>query len=134
MTHVYLQWHNPTNQADKGQALLVLPCTIGRAPDNDVVLPEANGGVSRHHAQLFSDWRGLGIADLHSSNGTLVNGRFIHQTTLTPNDHIQIGRYLLHLQTTIRCADDNCRRFISSHALTCPWCGHFQADVITRIG
>ena len=46
---------------------------IGRAPENDVVLPDAN--VSRQHLVLWTTPRGAFLRDLGSQNGTFINGR-----------------------------------------------------------
>jgi predicted component of type VI protein secretion system len=46
--------------------------TIGRAPDNDLVLNYPN--LSRRHAVIESSGGGVRIADCGSQNGTLVNG------------------------------------------------------------
>jgi len=48
---------------------------IGRAPENDVVLPDPN--VSRQHLVVWSTPRGAFVRDLGSQNGTYLNGRRI---------------------------------------------------------
>jgi len=45
---------------------------VGRAPDNDIVLPASD--VSRHHARIEPDDLGAWVHDLGSANGTMVNG------------------------------------------------------------
>ena len=45
--------------------------TIGRLPDNDVVIPLDM--VSGHHARLERDGSGVFLVDLGSSNGTSLN-------------------------------------------------------------
>ncbi|MCU0722235.1 MAG: FHA domain-containing protein, partial [Planctomycetes bacterium] len=66
---------------------------IGRAPDNDVILPV--GMVSRKHARI--EWRDTGffILDLESHNGTFVNGNRIQDHHLANGDQVKIGPYLL---------------------------------------
>lgn len=63
--------------------------TIGRAPDNDVVLevPE----VSRHHARLEYHDGTFEIVDLGSTNGTLVNGVAVTRTPLSDGDELTLG-------------------------------------------
>lgn len=67
--------------------------TIGRAPDNGLVLAE--GGASRHHALIRARDRSLVLADLGSTNGTRVNGLRITETALGDGDRIEIGGTLL---------------------------------------
>ena len=78
---------------------------IGRASGNDLVL--ADLGVSRHHAELRnSDGGTYEITDLHSHNGTFVNGERISNATVTERDIIAIGR------ATFRLVGDELREFI----------------------
>ncbi len=65
---------------------------IGRQPDNDIVLSHPT--VSRKHARvIWNDQVGKHlIEDLHSTNGTFVNGkRVVRPILLRPGDTIQIG-------------------------------------------
>ncbi len=73
--------------------------TIGRTPDNDLSLPDTL--VSRHHAELRLEPEGLTLTDLHSSNGTFVEGARLapNQPRLLSNGaHFQIGPFLLTYQ------------------------------------
>ena len=45
---------------------------IGKAPDNDLVLPDDT--VSRHHCELVRSKGGIHVKDLGSTNGTRVQG------------------------------------------------------------
>ena len=64
---------------------------IGRTPDNDMVLAH-DLGVTRHHAELRKSSAGsYEIIDLHSHNGTFVNGKRVSQATLTDQDIVSIG-------------------------------------------
>jgi LysM repeat protein len=68
--------------------------TIGRSPDNDIAIDDAE--VSRHHARLTrrgNDWI---LEDLGSRNGTTVNGRrIIGPVTLTPGAQVGLGTGIL---------------------------------------
>ncbi len=68
--------------------------TIGRAPDNDVVVgdPATSGRHGRIETRGGSFW----IGDLGSTNGTLVNGEPVIEKQLSDGDLIAIG------QNTIR--------------------------------
>lgn len=67
--------------------------SIGRTPDNDVVLDSA--AVSRKHARIEFSPRGAELQDLDSLNGTFVNRLRVTRRFLTDCDVITIGRYEL---------------------------------------
>ncbi len=64
-----LEYRLPWPQAAPGERRVV---RIGRADDNDVVLDYPT--VSAHHAQLVIADGNVTLEDLHSSNGTRING------------------------------------------------------------
>ena len=64
--------------------------TIGRAPDNMVVIDDPS--VSSRHAQLEMTGDTYRIKDLGSTNGTRVNGTPITETVLRFDDRIRFGR------------------------------------------
>jgi pSer/pThr/pTyr-binding forkhead associated (FHA) protein len=67
--------------------------TIGRDNANDIVLETIT--VSRWHAVLFHDAAGLLLADLESTNGTLVNGVLVQPdepVRLADGDMVQFGQ------------------------------------------
>jgi phage tail-like protein len=69
-------------------------CTVGRQPDNDVVLPHHD--VSAHHAEIRVETQGIMLTDLESGAGTVLNGTRL--TTLQPSSlqdgaTIEIGPY-----------------------------------------
>ena len=69
---------------------------LGRSSkDADVVVPRDT--VSRCHARIDVTDRGLEIQDLHSHNGTFVNGARIDRTTIRPGDAICLGDAELNL-------------------------------------
>ena len=55
---------------------------IGRLPDNDIVLDDAN--VSRHHAVVIDTGTSYVITDLRSANGVDVRGERIRGTATLP--------------------------------------------------
>jgi hypothetical protein len=55
----------------------------------DIVL--ADDSISRAHAMVFFDPGGLGVIDLASTNGTLVNGDRVGTAMVTDGDSITIG-------------------------------------------
>jgi ABC transport system ATP-binding/permease protein len=67
--------------------------TIGRMPDNDVILNHPQ--VSAHHAQLTSENNTYRLIDLNSTNHTYVNGIAVTSLLLKPDDEIRIGPFKL---------------------------------------
>ncbi len=69
--------------------LLAAATRIGRLPDNDIVLDQAN--VSRHHAVIIDTGTSFVITDLRSANGVEVDGRRIRGTaSLDHGDRFRI--------------------------------------------
>ncbi len=66
--------------------------TVGRMPDNDLRV-EAEF-ISRHHAVLVLDGSDTVLEDLHSTNGTFVNGEQIERRTLREGDLVTFGKIL----------------------------------------
>src|SRR5207237_8214430 len=64
--------------------------TIGRAPDNMIVIDEPS--VSSRHAQLELAGETYRLKDLDSTNGTKVNGVPITETVLRFEDRIRFGK------------------------------------------
>jgi predicted component of type VI protein secretion system len=69
------------------------PLTIGRKPENDIVID--NMAVSGHHARLTLQGTAYVIEDLQSTNGTYVNEKRIVHASLKDNDQIIIGQHIL---------------------------------------
>jgi hypothetical protein len=77
-------------------ALGVEPVTVGRDPDNDVVLDDRR--VSRRHAEIRLRLGRYTLYDLQSTNGTFVNGRRVAEVVLGDGDRILIGGTELVIQ------------------------------------
>jgi hypothetical protein len=73
------------------------PLTIGRAPDNGLVL--FDGRVSRHHARLYGRRGALLLADLGSTNGSWVNDRKVEEMALGEGDRIRVGDTILVVES-----------------------------------
>jgi hypothetical protein len=69
---------------------------IGRLDESDVVL--ADPGASRRHAEVRRQNEEFVIADLGSTNGTMVNESTIGERTLEEGDRITIGRTVLEFR------------------------------------
>ena len=62
---------------------------LGRHPACDIVLESA--AVSRQHARILNIGGSYYVEDLHSRNGTLLNGRpILQRQPLTENDRLDI--------------------------------------------
>jgi len=66
---------------------------IGRVPAADLCLDDEQ--VSRLHVQITRTGETFTVADLGSTNGTLVNGQRVSRAPLRDGDRIQIGRTVL---------------------------------------
>jgi len=71
--------------------------TLGRAPENDVVVPDVS--ISRFHAFVKQDANGGWLVqDAGSTNGTTVNGNSVPRqghgpaAELTPGDDVRLGQ------------------------------------------
>ncbi|MBV9120084.1 MAG: FHA domain-containing protein [Chloroflexi bacterium] len=71
--------------------------TLGRAPDNTIVLPDLS--VSAHHAGIRQNNGQWWVEDLRSTNGTAVNERPIRAPSpVYPGDVIRLGEVQLRLE------------------------------------
>ena len=65
-------------------------CSIGRQADNDLVLDSP--ALSRRHALLVPDGDTYALNDLHSRNGTYLNGTAVTRPVrLRHGDEIKVG-------------------------------------------
>lgn len=65
--------------------------TIGRRPYNDVVIE--NLTVSGEHAALIMDGDQVTVEDLHSTNGTYIDGKAVKKQVLRHGDVMDMGKY-----------------------------------------
>lgn len=63
--------------------------TIGRAPNNDIIIPEQT--VSSNHAKITIESGSFFLTDIGSTNGTFVNGSRVNKTLLKSGDFIKLG-------------------------------------------
>ncbi len=70
--------------------------TIGRAHGNTIHLNHRS--VSKYHAMLVVDDDQVQIFDLHSTNGTFLNGQHTATCPLKPNDEILMGEFLFRYE------------------------------------
>ena len=68
------------------------PKTFGRGRSCAIRLLDQN--VSREHAMVWQKDGRLYVRDLHSTNGTRVNGKLVREQIIVPGDVIQVGHAL----------------------------------------
>lgn len=72
------------------------PITVGRGPDNDIVVGDPM--VSSRHARFSLQGPALVLEDLGSRNGTKVNHRYIGEpVSLRDGDEIQLGDTIMRV-------------------------------------
>ena len=73
---------------------------IGRAPENDVVLPDPN--ISRQHLVIWTSDRGAFLRDLGSQNGTFISGRRVGAgpESIPTGAHVRIGVTDIQVEVT----------------------------------
>jgi hypothetical protein len=86
---------------EDGKALNTYPLdqdvvTIGRMNECDIILTDT--GASRQHAEVRRDGDRFLVADLGSTNGTLVNESTVDERELEEGDRITIGRTVLEFR------------------------------------
>lgn len=78
----------PSGQRSRVE-LETLPYTIGRQPDNTLVLRDNR--ASRHHAKIVYENGTYAVEDLNSRHGTWVNGERVARRVLRNSDRIEFG-------------------------------------------
>ena len=68
---------------------------IGRAESSDITLDGLQ--ISNQHARLVRTASGVDIEDLNSTNGVFIDGNRVSRRSLTLNDSVQIGSFVLRI-------------------------------------
>jgi transcriptional regulator with GAF, ATPase, and Fis domain len=76
---------------------------IGKAPDNDLVLPDDT--VSRHHCVLTPRADGIQVRDLDSTNGTKVQGARVNEAVVQAGTVLKVGEVEVVLRPGARGAE-----------------------------
>lgn len=71
------------------------PITLGRAPDNTIVISDPT--VSSRHARLYLQGSQWHIQDLGSTNGTFVNNVRVTQYPVRTGDQIRLGAIVIQI-------------------------------------
>jgi len=67
--------------------------TLGRKPDNDIVLD--NAAVSGHHCRISESGGTWYVEDLNSTNGTFVNNKKVLKAGLKQGDSVTVVKFSL---------------------------------------
>ena len=78
--------------------------SVGRRPYNDVVID--NLAVSGEHAAFHLAGGEVEIEDLHSTNGTYVNGKPATRQILRSGDTVELGKYKIRFLSEVDDAPD----------------------------
>lgn len=62
---------------------------LGRAEDNDFVIPSAS--MSSHHCEVILTVDHARVRDLASTNGTFIDGRLVKEASLVSGQILQLG-------------------------------------------
>ncbi|MBO5438568.1 MAG: FHA domain-containing protein [Thermoguttaceae bacterium] len=89
---------------------LTLPVGIGREAQNTIQLRDEK--VSRYHCRIFEEEGEILLADLESTNGTLLNGQPVSVQRVFPGHLIALGQTLIivgsrkEIAQRLACLDD----------------------------
>jgi DNA-binding NtrC family response regulator len=86
-----------SGQARGQRVRMVQRMRIGKAPDNDLVLPDDT--VSRHHCELERGASGILLRDLGSTNHTRVGRTTVREAVVEPGATIVVGNVELILRS-----------------------------------
>jgi pSer/pThr/pTyr-binding forkhead associated (FHA) protein len=71
--------------------------TIGRVEDNTFQIAEPS--VSSHHCEVLLRGAEVVVRDLHSTNGTYINGEKVTEGPLKPGQILRLGQIEMRLET-----------------------------------
>ncbi|MEO0973466.1 MAG: FHA domain-containing protein [Pseudomonadota bacterium] len=92
--------------------------TIGRHPDNDIVLDA--DGVSRHHLQIITVQGESLVEDLGSRNGTYINNAWMRVRQLRSGDEVVVAKFRLRFVTSQQTAPPNAGELLRRWAVATP--------------
>lgn len=73
---------------------------LGRGPLNEIIVPDPS--VSTRHCMFLLAGGHVTVRDLHSSNGTFVNGQQVTEAQLDVNDVIRVGAVIVKFEVALR--------------------------------
>ncbi len=71
--------------------------TIGRTDDN--TFPISEPSISSHHCEILLRGREVIVRDLHSTNGTFIDGEEVTERVIKPGQVLRLGQVEMRLET-----------------------------------
>lgn len=130
---IHLIWTHLKQTHSSSKIFTVLPVTIGRSLENDLLLNDYEGGISRFHACIERNKNTPILRDCGSTNGIYTNRRRVNELALLPGRRFLLGNYLFAVEWLVQCQKESCQRLIDAQETVCPWCGQFLADAVTQL-
>jgi pSer/pThr/pTyr-binding forkhead associated (FHA) protein len=87
-----------TNEPDRRVVLQPGVTHLGRAEDNEVVLPDI--GISRRHARIHVGESQVRVEDFGSGNGTFFRGQRVESQVLSDGDEVMIDPFVVVVRIT----------------------------------
>jgi len=87
---------SPTGAVAQVYPLVQTEVMIGRSEQSDIAL--ADPGVSRNHARIIREGDDFIVEDLHSTNGTEVNGQPVRRRRLAEGDVVKLANSTLQFR------------------------------------
>jgi hypothetical protein len=95
-----LSWYHGANEAapHRGYRQIAMSdsVTVGRQEGSDIVLKDE--AVSRLHAEISVDGRGVRVRDMNSANGIRLDGNRVKEAIWTPGQKLAVGPFVLELE------------------------------------
>ena len=86
---------------------------IGKAPDNDLVLPDDT--VSRYHLTIGRTVEGLQLKDLNSTNGVRIGGAKVKEAIIEPGSLVRAGEVELAIRVELKGVEVPASEHVSFH-------------------
>jgi hypothetical protein len=98
-----LSWYHGANEASpyRGYRQIAVSdsVSVGRQDGSDIVLKDE--AVSRLHAEISVDDRGVHVRDMNSANGIRLDGNRVREALWTPGQKLAVGPFVLELVSQV---------------------------------
>lgn len=92
MNQINVSWYNTLNPTERGYTTVELPASIGRDPENNVVLPQEATGVASQHGIVVQSGKKLILMDVRKKKDMGLGQRGFD---IMPNKPFHVGFYRL---------------------------------------